>query len=189
MKVAFLLLATLFVTACSTDTAKRPEKPVYFDVAGYIKSQIDILAKQKPTVTKRLKMGEKTEQRSTRTINWSRELELFSQADINKPALRSSYTIARPDPFTYRYTLKPSEKNLTVRSLVVRVDPTSRKPSRIDAILATENPLYTAERKIYLESGWLPGGVWGVTHYQLQGFQHLNLLDKHTFDVEGTITQ
>lgn len=187
MKYAFLLLAALFSTACSDNTAQRTEKPVYFDVAGYVKSQIDVLSKQKPSVTKRLQMGDKVEQQTTRTINWSRELELFMQADINKPALRSSYTIARPDSLTYQYTLKPTEKNLTVRSLAVKLDSATRQPRRIEAVLVTENPLYTSERKIFLENGLRPGGTWGVTHYRLQGFQHLSISDKHTFDVEGTV--
>ncbi|MBO0951506.1 hypothetical protein [Fibrella forsythiae] len=189
MKYAFLLLATLSITACSTDTAQRNEKPVYFDVAGYVKSQIDALSKQKPGVIKRLQMGEKLEKQTTRTINWSRELELFTQADINKPALRNSYTIVRPDSLTYQYTLKPTEKNLTVRSLTVKLDSATHKPRRIDAVLTTENPLYTAERTIFLESGPQPGNKWGVTHYRLNGFQHLSISDKHTFDVEGTVVR
>ncbi|WP_375448617.1 hypothetical protein [uncultured Fibrella sp.] len=187
MKYAFLLLATSLLTACADNTAQRTEKPVYFDVAGYVKSQIDELSKQKPSVTKRLQMGEKLEKQTTSTINWSRELELFAQADINKPALRNSYTIARPDSLTYRYVLKPSEKNLTVRALTVKLDSATHQPRQIDAVLTTENPLYTAERQISLESGPTAGKNWGVTHYRLQGFQHLSISDKHTFDVEGTV--
>lgn len=189
MKYVFLWLAALFTVACSTDAAQRTEKPVYFDVAGYVKGQINALSKQKPGVAKRTQMGDKVEQQTTRVINWSRELELFTQADINKPALRNSYTIARPDSLTYRYTLKPNEKNLTVRSLTVKLDSATHQPRRIDAVLATENPLYTSERKIFMESGPRTGSGWGVTHYQLQGFQHLSISDKNTFDVEGTVLQ
>ncbi|MEZ0483426.1 hypothetical protein [Fibrella aquatica] len=187
MKYAFLLLAALSITACSDGTAKRTEKPVYFDVAGFVKGQIDVLSKQKPTVTKRSQMGDKVEKQTTSTINWSRELELFAQADINKPALRNSYTIARPDSLTYQYTLKPTEKNLTVRSLTVRLDSATRQPHHIDAVLATENLLYTSERRIRLDNGSRANGSWGIVHYRLQGFQHLSISDKNTFDVEGTV--
>ncbi len=186
MKYAFLLLALVSVTAC-TDDPKTTATPVYFDVAGYVKKQIAALSAQRPNVAKRAQMGEKVEQQTTRAINWSRELELFTQADINKPALRSSYAIARPDSLTYRYTLKPSEKNLTVRSLTVRLDSATRQPRQIDAVLMTQNLLYTSERRIRLESGLLKNKQWGVTHYSLQGFQHLSISDKHTFDVQGTV--
>ncbi|ARK11317.1 hypothetical protein [Fibrivirga algicola] len=186
MKYVFLL-AVLSVTACSTDTAQRTEKPVYFDVAGYVKGQIETLSKQKPGVDKRTQMGDKVERQTTRTVNWSRELELFMQADINKPALRSSYAVARPDSLTYQYTLKPTEKNLTVRSLTVKLDSVTRQPRQIAAVLTTENSLYTSERQIVLESGPRPATNWGVTHYRMQGFQHLIVSDKNTFDVEGTV--
>ena len=85
-------------------------------------------------------INEKRNQQTTRDINWTRELELFTQADINKPALRSSYQITRPDSLTYQYTLKNSEERLTVRSLNVRLDAATRKPSRIDAVLQTKQP-------------------------------------------------
>ena len=190
MKYIFLLLIAFAGTACSdTNTTQRVEKPVYFDVAGYVKGQIDALSKQKPGVAKRTQMGKNVEQHTTRTINWSRELELFTQADINKPAFRSSYTIARPDSLTYRYVLKPTEKDLTVRSLTIRLDSVTHQPRRIDALLATENRLYTSERQIFLESGPQAGNKWGVTHYRVSGFQHLSISNRNTFDVEGTVLQ
>lgn len=177
---------SLVLTAC-TNPAQQNAAPVYYDVAGYVKDQIDALTKAKPTVRKRARMGDKTEQLTTQTLNWSRELELFSQADINKPALRSSYTIARPDSLTYLYTLKPSEKNLTVRHLRVQLDSTTQQPRRIEATLASENPLYTSERQIVLESGPVGRQGWRIRHYQIRGFQHLAVSDKNTFEVEGTV--
>lgn len=186
MKYAFCLLALLAISACN-NPGQQNAAPVYYDVAGYVKAQIDALAKTKPTVQKRARMGQNTEQLTTQTINWPRELELFSQADINKPALRTSYAIARPDSLTYLYTLKPSEKNLTVRRLQVQLDSATRQPRRIEATLTTENPLYTSERQILLESGSTGRQGWSVRHYQVRGYQHLAVSDKNTFEVEGTV--
>ena len=138
-------------------------------------------------VTKRAQIGGKKQQLTTRNVNWKRELELFTQADINKPALRQSYTIARPDSLTYRYTLKPSEKNLTVRLLTVQLDSVTHKPRLIEAVLTTKNFLYKSERHILLENGPDKKSRWGVRHYRLQGFQHLSVTDAHPFEVEGTV--
>ena len=186
MKYSVLCLLIGASLACS-NPASRPEKPVYFDVAGYVGQQVKALSAQHPSVSKRTQMNGEVEQQTTQQINWSRELELFAQADINKPALRSSYTIDRPDSLTYLYTLKPGEKELTVRSLQVRLDAATRKPHRIDAVLASENPIYESERQIELESGARAGGTWGVTHYRLRGYQQLRMTDRNTFDVEGTV--
>jgi hypothetical protein len=30
---------------------------------------------------------------------------------------------------------------------------------------------------------------WGITHYRMQGFQHLIVSDRNTFDVEGMVLQ
>ena len=182
--VPFLLLLGLL--ACE-NSAQQTAAPVYYDVAGYVKNQIDALTRLQPLVTKRAQMGDETERQTTRAVNWGRELELFAQADINKPALRTSYAIARPDSLTYLYTLKPGEKNLTIRSLIVQLDAATRQPRRIEATLISENSLYTSERAIVMESGPRGRGGWGLTHYRLRGFQHLRLSDKNTFDVEGNV--
>jgi hypothetical protein len=111
---------------------------------------------------------------------------LFTQADINKPALRTSYQISRPDSLTYQYTLKNLADQLTVQSLTVQVDSATHQPRRIEAVLQTSNPLYSSERNLLLESG-PTGGQWRVNHYRLSGFQKLPYFDKNRFLVEGQV--
>ena len=179
-----LLPLFLLLTACA-DAPDTTTRPAYFDVAGYVRGQVAALTQARPTVKKRAQLGANLEQQTTRAINWSRELELFAQADINKPALRNSYTTTRPDSLTYLYRLKPGEKNLPVQLLTVRLDSATGKPRQIEATLTTKNPLYTAEKYILLESGLQKNNAWAVTHYRLRGFQHLRVSNKNTFDVEG----
>jgi hypothetical protein len=180
------LLPALLLTACDNGP-QQSAKPVYYDVAGYVDGQMKVLETTKPMVQKQAQMGNKTEKRSTQTLDWSRELELFKQADINKPALRSSYVIAHPNALTYRYTLKPTEEKLTVRSLTVQLDSATRQPRRIEATLVTDNPLYGSERQLLLESSPTPQRGWGVVRYQIRGFQHLRISSKNTFLVEAKV--
>lgn len=180
----FFLLVTLLTTSC-TDSAQPNQPNVYYDVLGYVKGQIAEAATQKPLITKTVAINEKRNQQTTRDINWSRELELFTQADINKPALRASYQTTRPDSLTYQYTLKNSEERLTVRSLTVRLDSATHKPSRIEAVLQTTNPLYSSERRLLLESGPAANRQWGIYHYTVSGFQKLPYFDKNEFLVDG----
>lgn len=137
-------------------------------------------------VNKAVAVNDKRNQQTTRDINWTHELELFTQADINKPALRSSYQISRPDSLTYQYALKNLEERLTVRSLRVQVDSVTHQPRRIEAVLQNNNPLYSSERTLLLESG-PAGGQWRVQHYKLAGFQKLPYFDKNEFFVEGRV--
>lgn len=181
-----LLLLTLSISSC-TDPAQQNQPNVYYDVLGYVKAQISDLSIQKPLIMKAVAINEKRNQQTTRDINWSRELELFTQADINKPALRTSYQITRPDSLTYQYTLKNSEERLTVRSLSVRLDAVTHKPSRIEAVLQTKNPLYSSERHLLMESGAGVNRQWHVQHYTVSGFQKLPYFDKNDFLVDGRV--
>ena len=180
------LLSALIFSRC-TDVSQQNQSPVYYDVSGFVKRQITELSVRKPLVRKAVLINKERNQQATRAINWTRELELFTQADINKPALRSSYQISRPDSLTYRYTLKESEKQLTVRSLLVQLDSVSRQPLRIEAVLQTQNALYSSERHLLLESGPTAGHQWRVKHYKLTGFQQLPFFAKNNFLVEGKL--
>lgn len=183
---SIFFLSSLLISSC-TNPAQQNQPDVYYDVLGFVKRQIVALSAQKPLVNKAVAINRERNQQLTRAIDWSRELELFTQADINKPALRSSYQIARPDSLTYQYTLKKSEEKLTVRSLTVRLDASTHQPRQIEAILQTNNPLYSSERQLLLESGPAAGQAWQVTHYKLSGFQKLPYFDKNEFLVEGRV--
>lgn len=179
------LLTTLIINGCN-NPAVQNQPNVYYDVAGFVKRQISTLSAQKPLVSKAVSINTEHNRQATRDVNWSRELELFTQADINKPALRQSYQISRPDSLTYRYTLKAGEQRLTVRSLTVQLDAATHQPRRIEAVLQTNNPLYASERHLFLESG--PNGQqWQVKHYKVSGFQKLAYFDKNQFAVEGNV--
>lgn len=182
---SFLFFA-LTVSSCQS-AAPQNQPNVYYDVAGYVKRQIADLSTRKPIVSKTVLINTETSRQDIRDVNWTRELELFSQADINKPALRSSYQITRPDSLTYQYTLKKSEEKLTVRSLRVQLDSATGQPRRIEAVLQTANPLYSSERHVLMESGLAGTNGWQVRHYKLSGFQKLPYFDKNDFAVEGRV--
>lgn len=181
-----LLVLSGLVMNCDNSAQQAKQPDVYYDVASFVKGQIELLNKVKPTVSKVLDIKGEQQTQNTAAVNWSRELELFTQADINKPAFRSSYLVSRPDSLTYRYTLKPGEK-LTVQSLSVQLDSGTHQPRKIEAVLTTTNPLYHSERRILLESGPGLGKRWQVRHYRMNGFQQLTFFGKNDFSVEGRI--
>ena len=176
----------LMLFACD-NPVETNQANVYFDVAGYVRAQVATLKRQNPTVQKQTRIKDKSQNQTVKNIDWSRELELFTQADINKPAFRKSYDVARPDSLTYHYTLKPTEEKLAVRSLTVILDAKTRQPRLIEAVLRTQNLLYESERKLTLGSGPGSGARWQVKQYKLTGFQQLTYFDKNDFFVEGRV--
>lgn len=183
----FVLLLSLFAFSCDTLTPQSTTEPAYFDVAGYVKSQIKTLSSNKPTVAKSAFINKQTNNQITRTIDWEKELESFMQADINKPAFRNSYIVFQPDSLTYQYSLKPTEEKLTVRALTVKLDPKTRQPIKITALLKSENPLFQSERRLLLESGAIGAQGWGIRRYQVEGFQQLTYFNRNEFRVEGKV--
>lgn len=187
MRFIFPIFMLLLFSINSCNNPARQDQPnVYYDVLGFVEQQITDLSARKPLVKKAVGINESRSQQQTRDINWNRELALFTQADINKPALRTSYQITRPDSLTYQYTLKNSADQLIVQSLVVQVDSATHQPRRIEAVLQSQNPLYSSERNILLESG-STDGQWRVNHYRLSGFQKLPYFNKNSFLVEGQV--
>lgn len=172
--------------ACDGPAQQAKQPNVYYDVATFVKGQIATLNKRKPTVSKSLDIKGQKQMQMTSAVNWSRELELFTQADINKPAFRNSYQVSRPDSLTYQYQLKTGEK-LTVQSLRVKLDSTTRQPRQINAVLTTTNPLYHSERRLLLVSGPDKTRQWQVQHYSMNGFQQLTFFDRSNFSVVGDV--
>lgn len=187
MKQTILLLTILrLLTACNTP-AQQVQTKVYYDMEGFVKSQIDVLTKAKPTVQKTAVIKAQSQQQTTSNINWAHELELFVQADINKPAFKSSYTVVRPDSLTYQYTLKPEEEKLTVRSLTIRLDSITHQPQQVDAVMKTKNPLYESERRLLLVGGPVSRKEWRIRSYQISGFQQLRFFDRNNFSVKAEV--
>jgi hypothetical protein len=184
----FLLLTGLSALLMACDGPASEQLPdVYVDTKTFIDGQITLLNRQKPMVQKTVLLDTRDQVQQTDSIDWNRELELFRQIDINKPAFRSSYTTARPDSLTYDYTVKSTEDRLAVRTLTVQLDSASRQPARITAVLQSQNPLYKSERRVLLECGPTKTRQWRVAHYRVEGFRELTFFGRNTFQIEGRI--
>lgn len=184
-KILFFFLTTLTLYSCNSGEEKIDKVKVYYDVKGFAETQIRLLQAKTPIVNKALMTNGQSETRSSKEIDWKKELELFVQADINKPAYRQSYEIKRPDSLTYEYHLKPGE-TLTVQQLSVKLDHISGKPSKIHALLISKNKLYESQKNIELTCKF-DGEEWLVSTYHVKGFQQLSILSARTFDITGKV--
>ncbi len=171
--------------SCQTTAETSTEPNAYYDVKGFVQNQIELLSQNQPTIEKTMVVGQDREQRSTREVDWSKELELFLQADINKPAFRLSYATTRPDSLTYEYRLQ-TEEDLPVQFLRVKLDENSGKPALIEAKISSENKLYESEKNLVMRCEEKEG-VWRISSYQIKGFQELVISDRKPFDVRVTV--
>lgn len=171
----------LFLLAACSPPQQVKQTNAYFDLKGFLARQITTLNAQKPLVSKTVLVGEQPETHQTRQVDWVKELELFEQADLNKPAYVSSYFTEEISKTTTTYRLKSGE-DLPVQYLEVIKDENTGQPLKMKATLRTKNYLYESERNLSLtaRNGQL-------TEYGIEGFQQLFYGDPEPFHLEGRI--
>jgi hypothetical protein len=176
-KVISLLTFCALLSACNEEVKENQVKK-YFDLKGLIDKQIKTLNTQKPVVQKVVIISNSSENQSVKTIDWSKELELFMQADLNKPAFIQSYQVDSSS-MGVKYTLKETEK-LPIKYL--NISRAGEDGISVEAMINTDNYLYETERhlKLSLKNNEL-------TDYQIEGFQKIVFGDKKVFKIDGKV--
>jgi hypothetical protein len=176
-KVIGLLTFCALLSACNEEIKENQVKK-YFDLKGLIEKQTKTLNSQKPVVQKLVIISDSSESQSVKTIDWAKELELFIQADLNKPAFIQSYQVDSSS-IGVKYTLKETEK-LPVKYLNIKR--LGEDGISVEAFMNNNNYLYETERhlKLSIKNNEL-------TDYQVDGFQKIVFGDKKVFKINGII--
>ncbi|SEJ28943.1 hypothetical protein SAMN05216327_10862 [Dyadobacter sp. SG02] len=181
--VAAVLVMSL--TSCNQEETRDDAPKAYYDLKGFIENQIVYLNEKKPEVNKTAILGSKREVSKTREVDWKKELELFVQADINKPSYRQSYEVVQNGPLHYEYRLKPGN-DLPVVYLKIDTDSVLKQPLRVEALLRASNKVYNSEKKIVLNTS-RHDNLLGVNAYEVNGYQKLIFVEKKQFSIRGQI--
>lgn len=150
----------------------------YYDLKGLVERQIEALKTEKPRVQKDILVNESSENQTVDSLDWSKELEFFVQADLNKPAFVSSYQVDSSS-MGVKYILKDSEK-LPVKFLDIRR--MGEDGINVEALVSNTNYLYDTERHLQLS---LKQGQ--LLDYQIDGFQKVVFGKKKMFKVMGKV--
>lgn len=180
-RISFLFFIALL--GCNGGETRRGGPLVYFDLKTFVEGQIKDLNARRPTVSKTLEAGEEREYRRTKDIDWAKELDLFVQADLNKPAYDSSYIVETPSSTTVTYRLKRAE-DLPVQYLEVIRDTTTGQLLKMKATMGTKNYLFESERILTMECE-----AGRLRTYTIEGFQQLRFGDPKPFRIEGRVLE
>ncbi len=96
IKSAYFLILVLLWMGCQRRDQLGPEgsrdiPSVFFDLKGYFNEEIQRLEKEAPTVRKTARLNGKEEVLENQKINFSEELNVFKELDINKLAWTDKY--------------------------------------------------------------------------------------------------
>lgn len=125
MKQLFFLPAIfLLATACSGpgrgDAPALPES--FFDLKGYMQAEIQRLSEAQPRVLKRIAINGQSEEKNFDSLNYQKELDIFSRSDINKMAWLDKYKVDSTfqDGQLSRVTYTAQDKSLKTHLLEVQ---------------------------------------------------------------------
>ncbi|TGE14270.1 hypothetical protein [Hymenobacter elongatus] len=150
-------------------------KPLYFDVKGFLDTQTALLTKRQAAVEKQVTMRDgQVETTRVVQVDWSKELQIFYQADINKPALRGTYEAQAGLTDASGAPLQVYRRRAGVDNIVDRLQATggSAPNGIIEAVLTQDNPLFFSRKTLLLN---YRNGL--LTTYQVRGVQKLVLFD------------
>jgi hypothetical protein len=149
---------------------------VYFNVKAFLDTQTAELNRRNPAVEKRVMLrGGQIETTRVLEVDWSKELQIFYQADINKPALRGAYridSVANDSVLRRTYTRKPDIDNSVERITVVSAITAPAVAQEITATLTQDNPLFFSQKRVVLHTA-----SGRLTDYEVKGVQKLVLFD------------
>jgi hypothetical protein len=172
-----ILLISLFFVSCKQE--KQITNKKYFDLKGFSESIIAELEIKKPEVTKVWQIGNNKETKSTKDIDWAKELSLFVESDLNKRAFVNSYSIKETSKGV-NYKLKPGE-SLLVKSMAI--ENLEEKNSKIISIeTSTSNYLFKTNSKIMMKT---KNGK--LQEYSVYSIQKLFLSTPDTSSIDGRI--
>ncbi|TGE09427.1 hypothetical protein [Hymenobacter fodinae] len=188
---ASAVVLLLFTAACGgqeqpvTASSNRPvHAPRYFDVNGFIGQQAARLNQQRPAVEKQVQLRTGgLETTRVPQVDWTKELQIFQQADINKPALRGTYAIdslTTPEGLTKRTYLRLPGQEFPVEQLTVITQ--GPAVQALTATLAQDNPLVYSQKKLELQCR---NGQ--VVSYRVDGTQKLVLFDTVRYSAAGKV--
>ncbi|MEQ9426817.1 MAG: hypothetical protein RJQ09_20510 [Cyclobacteriaceae bacterium] len=165
--IGFVLIA---IVGCSQYDEEEALN-IYFDLDTILQNQISHLKATNPTVTKKVELNGETEKTETKidTGYWATELNLFIEADINKPSFVGAFTEERNGNLV-TYSRKDSNAD-GVQKFIVELFPASEQPKEINISTKNINSLYESSRTLSLK--FKLADILQLTGYQVAGKQKI----------------
>jgi hypothetical protein len=170
----------LIIQSCKNDSRAGNDTGRYFDLKKYFASEAARLKKSHPLVTKTASHNSEKETKKVNVQDWSGELGLFSESDINKPAWKASYAVSDADGITTYNAIDP---NLKTRYIIVK-----KQHGKIKLILIFNHAKTTLFGKVLYETterlSYVPDSL-----YQIEKRQYVRTLGLNNYYIKGLFDQ
>lgn len=156
-----LAFAFLVLSLASCQQKEISNKQLeYIDLQRFFSAEVRRLNARKPTFIKTVSLnGKKESKLLNKSIDWEKELSVFKEADINKPAFKGMYQIRTLPNKTIYTTLS---KNASVKLIEIDFGNT-KKPIGIRIFQLTKNMIYQSTDTL----SYYPDSVYSIHKRQV----------------------
>lgn len=174
-RIFSICIAIGFLSSCggNEQAAQNLQTEVYFDIKGFFEQEAARLSKNSTPILKEIARNqENTESKKITIKDWQKELSLFIESDINKPAWTSSYDIIDAgDSIVYT----TSDPDLRTKKIVVKKE--GEKIASIAIHNEVTNQLYTSQEELY----YAPDSL-----YQIEKEQDVRIIGTNHYLITGS---
>ncbi|WP_412465711.1 hypothetical protein [Pedobacter sp. KLB.chiD] len=174
IKKLFIPVFALALLSCNQrKEAEANTNLVYFNIKGYFEKEISRLQKLNPTVNKTVSVNGTIESKSAKIADWTKELAIFVNADINKTSWKGSFKTKEQngvDVYTSDHNKIPVKK--------VSISWKGKKVGKIEIIIDNKNIVYRSQDTLT----YFPDSL-----YSIKKQQKIKLLTAKRYAVIGKL--
>ena len=122
----FLFVTIIFLTACQNkpkETESTSVEKTYFDLSKIVQADIDSNSKNNCGEEKLINVNNHQEKQTIATVDWTKEMELLLDCDINKPSWKGKFlvdTIWKQDTTLLSISYRALTDKIQVRRMYVQ---------------------------------------------------------------------
>ncbi|WP_316845996.1 hypothetical protein [Pedobacter psychrodurus] len=174
VKKLYLLVFALALFSCNQrKEAEANTDLLYFDLKGYFEKEITRLQKLNPDVNKTVSINGAAENKTAKIADWTKELAIFVNADINKTSWKGSFKIKEQNGVD-SYT--SDNKKIPIKK--VSITWKGQKAGKIEIIIDNKNILYRSLDTLT----YYPDSL-----YSIKNQQKIRLLNEKKYSIVGKL--
>lgn len=188
------ILFLIGILSCTNPVKKESDSLKYYDLNGLIDQQLDWLIEFNPKIQKTAVLNGIPESSSMRldSVQWTRELKIFRDADLNKSRLRQEYRIVEDlsEPTSnlkIRLYEAINKEIMEVEYLKIFYVEKEEDLRKLEASVLEKNSLFSSKKTLYMTFEDDGNGSIKIKHFKIEGQQKMILLDTVKFSLEVTL--
>lgn len=190
----FAISFCLLTWACdyTEEVSENLDEDPYFDVPTLVQRQLIYLDSLSPSVKIEAIIDDQEEVEVIQkdSAAWAETLELFSDANINRPVLQGSYTVKdsvdQQRGWKVRIYRAKQPQKAEIPYLAVYYQDSLDDVRQIEAAFHEENVLYSTKRQMAMQLESTPSGPLLIS-YQSTGSQKMIFRDSVTYQVMAAL--